>query len=133
MTLVPQTTDHVELTPALSAIPAASDPLLQRAYEPQPPSGPHAIRGLNHPHELALRGMPVMCSACGARRDWLLINRGRDVWIRCRCGNQWLEPEITRADYDAMIAIPDDTTYPSVERALLALGFDGSFTGAYLE
>jgi hypothetical protein len=74
-----------------------------------------------------------MCSACGARRDWLLINRGRGVWIRCRCGNQWLEPEITRADYDAMVAIPDGTTYPSVEQALLALGFDGSFAGIYLE
>ena len=39
-------------------------------------------------------GIPVMCTACRARRDWLLINHGRNVWIVCRCSNQWLEPEI---------------------------------------
>ena len=35
-----------------------------------------------------------MRTACRARRDWLLINHGRNVWIVCRCSNQWLEPEI---------------------------------------
>jgi hypothetical protein len=54
-----------------------------------------------------------MCSACGARRDRLLINRGRDVSIRCRCGSQWRKPELTRADDDAMIAIPGGATYPT--------------------
>lgn len=99
---------------------------------PEPFAGHLGIRGLSHPQELTLRGIPVMCSACGARRDWLLINRGRDVWIRCRCTEQWLEPEITRADYEAMLAGPAGMTYPTVERAMLALGFDGSFSGAYL-
>ncbi|MFF0449004.1 hypothetical protein ACFYT4_21785 [Streptomyces sp. NPDC004609] len=74
-----------------------------------------------------------MCSACHARRDWLLINQGRDVWVCCRCSNQWLEPEINRADFDAFIAIPDRTTFPSVEQGLAALGFDGAFAGTYLE
>ncbi|WP_236062115.1 hypothetical protein [Actinacidiphila acididurans] len=74
----------------------------------------------------------MMCSACDARRDWLLINRGRDVWVRCRCGHQWLEPEIRRADYDAMIATPESITYPTIEQAMLALGFDGSFASVYL-
>ncbi|WP_308190775.1 hypothetical protein [Streptomyces sp. HPF1205] len=74
-----------------------------------------------------------MCPACGARRDWLLINQGRHVWIRCRCSHQWLEPEITGTDYDALISTPDGTTYASVAEGLLALGYDGSFAGAYLE
>ncbi|NHI05766.1 hypothetical protein STPH2_1129 [Streptomyces sp. KO7888] len=74
-----------------------------------------------------------MCSACRARRDWLLINHGRNVWVRCRCGNQWLEPEISRADFDALVGGPQGTTYPSVEAGLAALGFDGAFAGIYLE
>lgn len=74
-----------------------------------------------------------MCSACRARRDWLLINHGRNVWIRCRCSNQWLEPEITRADFDAMFASPNVESYPSLQQALIALGFDGALAGAYLE
>lgn len=60
------------------------------------------------------------------------INQGRHVWIRCRWSNQWLEPEITRADFDAMIATPDRAIYPSVEQGLIALGFDRVFTGSYL-
>lgn len=116
----------------LPALPASTDPLLQLEHETQPPSGPGATRCLSHPRELALRGIPVMCTACRARRDWLLINHSRNVWIVCRCSNQWLEPEISRADFDALIAIPGGTTYPSVEQGLTALGFDGAFAGAYL-
>ncbi|WP_037662452.1 hypothetical protein [Streptomyces griseofuscus] len=134
MTPVLRTTDHhVEPTHVLPVAPAASDPLPQLRYETQPHSGPGATRCLSQPPELTLRGIPVMCSACRARRDWLLINHGRNVWIRCRCSNQWLEPEISRADFDSMIAIPDGTTYPSVEQGLIALGFDGAFAGTYLE
>ncbi|MFH9744577.1 hypothetical protein ACH4MN_09045 [Streptomyces anulatus] len=133
MTLVPKTTDnHVEPTPVLSAALVGSDPLLQLQYKTQPPSGPGATRCLSHPPELVLRGIPVLCSVCRARRDWLLINHGRNVWVRCRCGNQWLESEISRANFDAMITIPHGTTYPSVEQGLIALGFDGAFAGAYL-
>ncbi|NEA56609.1 hypothetical protein G3I60_21335 [Streptomyces sp. SID13666] len=117
----------------MPAAPAAGDPMLQLQYETQPPSGPAAIRCAGYPRELAMRGIPVLCSACRARRDWLLINQGRNVWIRCRCSNQWLEPEITRADFDAMLTDPHWTTYPSVEQALIGLGFDGAFAGAYLE
>ncbi|MET9205507.1 hypothetical protein ACFVG1_00340 [Streptomyces bacillaris] len=75
----------------------------------------------------------MTCTACRARRDWLLINHGRNVWVCCRCSNQWLEPEISRADFDALIAIPDGTIYPSVEQGLAALGFDGAFAGTYLD
>ncbi|MFD7121056.1 hypothetical protein ACFWAA_29045 [Streptomyces sp. NPDC059922] len=134
MTLVLRTTDDrpTEPKPVLPILPAGTDPLLQLDTQTQPPGGPGATRCLSHPRELALRGIPVMCTTCQARRDWLLINHGRNVWVCCRCSNQWLEPEITRADFDALIAIPDGTTYPSVEQGLAALGFDGAFAGTYL-
>ncbi|WP_239096169.1 hypothetical protein [Streptomyces sp. SID11385] len=74
----------------------------------------------------------MLCSACSARRDWLLINRGRHVWIVCRCGHQWLEPEIRRADFDALVGAPDWTHHDSVQEGLVALGFDGAFAGLYL-
>ena len=130
---MPRTTRHqAEPTVAPSLLPAGSDPLRQLQYETQPPTGPAITRCTGHSQELALRGIPVMCSACQARRDWILINHGRNVWIRCRCGNQWLEPEITRADFDAMLANPKWTNYPNVEQAMTALGFDGAFAGTYL-
>ncbi|GAA2535278.1 MULTISPECIES: hypothetical protein [Streptomyces] len=133
MTLVLRTTDRTtEPTPALPVLPTGTHPLLQLQYETRPANGPGAIRCVGHSRELALGGIPVMCSACQARRDWLLISHGRNVWIRCRCGDQWLEPEISRADFDAMIDIADGTAYPSIEQGLIALGFDGVFAGTYL-
>jgi hypothetical protein len=134
MTLVPTRTEHP--AEALLAPPAAfavGDPLLQLGYEHQAASGPRALRYLRYPQQLALRGIPVMCSACGARRDWLLMNQGRNTWIFCRCATHWHEPEITRAAFDALTCLPDTTTYATVEQALTAMGFDGSFTGIYLE
>ncbi|MFE5735459.1 hypothetical protein ACFQ7A_31735 [Streptomyces sp. NPDC056528] len=134
MTLVLRTTDHTtKPAPALPVLSAGTDPLLQLQNEMQSADGPGVTRCVSHPHELALDGIPVMCSTCRARRDWLLINHGRHVWVRCRCGDQWLEPEISRADFDALIAGPYGTTYPSVEEGLVALGFDGAFAGIYLE
>ncbi|MFE7623051.1 hypothetical protein [Streptomyces sp. NPDC057509] len=112
---------------------AGTDRLLQLTDAPSLPTGPGATRHLAHPQELTLRGIPVMCSVCRARRDWLLINHGRNVWVVCRCGKQWLEPEITRARFDALIFFPDGTVYPSVDQALTALGFDGTFAGTYLD
>ncbi|MEU9319548.1 hypothetical protein [Streptomyces sp. NPDC048295] len=134
MTLVLRTTDRTtESAPPLPVLPAGTDPLLQLQYETQPADGPAVTRCVGHPCELTFGGIPARCSACRARRDWLLINHRRNVWIRCRCGNQWLEPEISRADFDALIGGPDGTSYPSVEAAMIALGFDGVFAGIYLE
>ncbi|MFD8781913.1 hypothetical protein [Kitasatospora sp. NPDC059599] len=130
-----RTTEHTTTAPApiSTPVPAASDPLLQLEYETQTPSGSEAVRGLLHPAELALRGMPVACSACQARRDWLLLNHRRNVWVRCRCGNEWLESEITRKDFDALIASPTWTHHPSTDAARVTLGFDGTFAGVYLD
>lgn len=131
---MPRTTDRPAEPTSVLPVPSTDvDALLQLTYETQPPSGPGMTRCLSHPRALALRGIPVMCTACRAQRDWLLINHGGNVWIVCRCGNQWLEPEISRTDFDALIAVPDGTTYPSVEQGLAALGFDGAFAGTYLE
>uniref|UniRef100_A0AAU2VYE5 Uncharacterized protein n=1 Tax=Streptomyces sp. NBC_00008 TaxID=2903610 RepID=A0AAU2VYE5_9ACTN len=132
MTLVLRTTTRTtEPSPALPVLRTGIDPLLQLQAETRPADGPGAIRCVVHSRELALGGIPVMCSAC--RADWLLINHGRNVWVRCRCGNQWLEPEISRADFDALVGAPHGTTYPSVEAGLAVLGFDGVLTGTYLE
>lgn len=128
-----RTTDH---RPQSSApVPAAttgSNLLLQLELQTRPPTSSGAARCLNHPHELALGGIPVTCSTCRARRDWLLINKGRHVYVRCRCGNQWPEPEITRVDFDAMLDNPHWTNYTTTDEGLTALGFDGSFAGTYL-
>ncbi|MFF4453784.1 hypothetical protein [Streptomyces goshikiensis] len=133
MKLVLRITERTtEPTPVLPVFPVGTDPLLGLQNEIQPADGPGATRCVSHPHELALGGIPVMCSDCRARRDWLLINHGRNVWVRCRCGNQWLEPEVSRSDFDALIASPYGTPYPSVEEGLVALGFDGVFAGIYL-
>jgi hypothetical protein len=134
MTLVLRTTDHLrEAPPTPPAAPASSDPMLQLRYEPPDASGPSALRYLRHPPELALLGIPVRCPACQARRDWLLMNQGRNTWIFCRCGSEWHEPEITRAAFEALAHLPDTTVYATVEQALTAMGFDGSLAGIYLE
>jgi hypothetical protein len=134
MTLVLRTNDHITEAPAdPSAAPAGSDPLLQLQHELKAPSGPRAYRYIRHPRKLVLRGIPVRCSACRALRDWLLINQGRITWVHCRCNNEWHEPEITRAAFEALAHLPDTTTYASVEEGVAAMGFDGSFAGTYLE
>jgi hypothetical protein len=125
------TTDRRTAT-TTTAPPASDAPLRQPAYQPEPPTGPLAIRCINHPREISLRGIPVVCLACRARRDWLLINQGRTVWVRCRCGAQRAEPEITRADFDALVSTSEGTTYSSVEDAIVAAGFDGALAGIYL-
>ncbi|MFE4481401.1 MULTISPECIES: hypothetical protein [Streptomycetaceae] len=127
-------TDERTTTPnPITTTSAASDPLLQLEYDSRPPSGPDAVCLVKCPTELALRGVPVICPTCRARRDWLLINHRRHVWIGCRCGMEWLEPEITRRDFDAMIADPTWTHYRTLDEARSVLGFDGLFAGLYLE
>ncbi|MFD5434760.1 hypothetical protein ACFWJ4_21715 [Kitasatospora sp. NPDC127067] len=126
-------TDERTTTPNPTTTPAASDPLLQLEYDSRPPSGPDAVRLVKCPTELTLRGMPVICPTCRAGRDWLLINYRRHVWIGCRCGTEWLEPDITRRDFDAMIADPTWTHYRTLDEACAVLGFDGLFAGLYLE
>ncbi|GAA2746049.1 hypothetical protein [Kitasatospora cinereorecta] len=128
-----RTEEHIRaLASATVQAPAVSDPLLQRAGETRQPSGPDAVRLAGCSTELVLRGIPVTCSQCRAHRDWLLINHRRHVWIGCRCGNEWLEPEITRREFDAMLDNPIWMHYRTLDEARIALGFDGILAGLYL-
>jgi hypothetical protein len=75
--------------------------------------------------------MPVWCVKCNARRDWAFISQSRNVWVVCRCGNLWHEPEIRRSDFDAVYGITV-TSYSDLEAAMRSMGFDGTFRGIYL-
>ncbi|QMU79040.1 hypothetical protein GXW83_28390 [Streptacidiphilus sp. PB12-B1b] len=120
----------IDTTQSTSIQPdTGSDLDLQVRYEAEPPAGPDAVRCLTYPYAMDLRGIPVICPADRARQDWLLINQHNNVWIICRCGHQWHEPELARADFDALVLIPTLAQYPSVQAALTALGFDGTFAG----
>lgn len=48
-----------------------------------------------------------MYPKCCARRDWMVSCDvpGR-VFLCRRCAHQWHEPELTRGDFDAMVADP---------------------------
>ncbi|MDF3291902.1 hypothetical protein [Streptomyces silvisoli] len=107
------------------------DPLLRLQEELQEPDTPGYSRSVLHPHELTITGIIVMCPACGARRDWLIICDGSRVSIRCRCAHQWAEPEISHADFDAMISGPG-TNYTNFTAAVRATGYDGTLAGTYL-
>jgi hypothetical protein len=51
--------------------------------------------------------------------------------IGCRCSHQWMEWEITRGDFDAMLVGPA-TTCPTLTAAIRASGYDGTLAGVYL-
>lgn len=105
------------------------DPLLRLQQETE--DDHPRIRFTAHPGPLTITGITVMCPACGARRDWMVICDvpGR-IFLRCRCAHQWHEPGLTRPDFDAMIDAPD-RKYPSLEAAARHTGHDGTLTGAY--
>ncbi|WP_079062684.1 hypothetical protein, partial [Peterkaempfera griseoplana] len=76
------------------------------------------------------RGIPITCAQCHARRDWLLLNVGEQVFVRCRCAHEWAEPELTREDFDAEFSHVE-RIYPSLEEAARGLGYDGTLSGTY--
>jgi hypothetical protein len=101
-------------------------------HRPQPRREPGQIaaRSTQHPEELVITGITTMCGRCGARRDWLLVCVRDEVSITCRCGHQWVEPEITRADFDALINTPGQV-FDSLEEVSRVHGFDGTLAGTY--
>ncbi|MGW1281732.1 hypothetical protein ACWD4V_32870 [Streptomyces tsukubensis] len=122
-----------EPTPALA--PASGDDPLHRLQEETCPEGlrmRRRIRTTNHPEELFITGLVVICPNCSARRDWMILCDGNQIDIRCRCAHQWHEPELTRADFEAMVDVVPGTLYPSLEDVARATGYDGTFTGMYL-
>ncbi|MFE0765320.1 hypothetical protein [Streptomyces smyrnaeus] len=109
--------------------PPGDDPLLRLQQETE--EDHPRIRFTTHPEPITIAGITVMCPACGARRDWMVICDvpGR-LFLRCRCAHQWHEPELTRTDFDAMIDAPD-RKYPTLEAVARDIGYDGTLTGAY--
>ncbi|WP_406133216.1 hypothetical protein [Streptomyces zaomyceticus] len=110
---------------------AADDPLLRLQKEMRLGDGIIRLRATTHPEEIRIGGIPVMCPACGARRDWMVICDRSEISIRCRCAHQWVEPELTRTDYEALIDVGGQD-YPSLEAAAQAVGYDGTLAGTYL-
>jgi hypothetical protein len=106
------------------------DPLLRLQQETQLGDGSIGLRATTHPEKIVITGIPVMCPQCGARRDWMVICDRDEISIRCRCAHQWVERELTRADYEAMIDVGGQD-YPSLEAAAQAVGYDGTLTGMY--
>ncbi|MGW6909234.1 hypothetical protein [Streptomyces sp. NPDC054940] len=107
------------------------DPLLRLQHETQLGDGDIRLRATTHPEEITITGIPVMCPRCGARRDWMVICDRDEISIRCRCAHQWIERELTRADYQAVIDIGGQD-YPNLEAAAQAAGYDGTLAGTYL-
>ncbi|MFF9072762.1 hypothetical protein ACF1A9_10685 [Streptomyces sp. NPDC014872] len=122
--------DHRTLRAVLPET-AANDPLLRLQKETRLGDGIIRLRATTHPEEIRIGGILVMCPACGARRDWMVICDRSEISIRCRCAHQWVEPELTRADYEAMIDVGGQD-YPSLEAAAEAVGYDGVLAGTYL-
>ncbi|MGP3775443.1 hypothetical protein ACTWJ8_31945 [Streptomyces sp. SDT5-1] len=117
-----------------SLSPAADeseDPLLRLQQETQLGDGVVRLRATTHPEEIHITGILVMCANCGARRDWMVICDGSTIRIRCRCAHEWVEPELSRADYESMIEA-GGRDHPSLEAAAHAMGYDGALAGTYL-
>ncbi|MFF4362938.1 hypothetical protein ACFY1U_35070 [Streptomyces sp. NPDC001351] len=107
------------------------DPLLRLQQEMQLGDGDIGLRATTHPEEIVITGILVMCRQCGARRDWMVICDRNEISIRCRCAHQWVERELTGADYEAMIDVGGQD-YPSLEAAAQAAGYNGTLSGVYL-
>ncbi|MDT0347773.1 hypothetical protein [Streptomyces litchfieldiae] len=86
-----------------------------------------------YPFELPLDGGLLVCGACGAERDWLLILqlRTETVSVRCRCTNEWREPRIPAGWYRQHCGELEQVD-PHPEVTNRALGFDGTFASTYL-
>ncbi|MFG3363523.1 hypothetical protein ACGF0K_00920 [Streptomyces sp. NPDC048156] len=122
------------LRPQRTVLPETAigdDPLLRLQQQMQLGDGSIGLRATTHPEEIVITGIPVMCPQCGARRDWMVICDRNEISIRCRCAHQWVERELTCADYEAMIDVGGQD-YPSLDAAAQAAGYDGTFAGIYL-
>ncbi|MFG3253286.1 hypothetical protein [Streptomyces sp. NPDC048172] len=109
----------------------ADDPLL-RLQDASEPDDSTRIQTTTHPDRITITGITVMCAKCAARREWLVIcDRQNQIFLRCRCAHEWHEPELTRAEFDAM-AGEGGQKYPSLEAVVRDTGYDGTLAGTYL-
>ncbi|MET8623691.1 hypothetical protein ABZW30_08035 [Kitasatospora sp. NPDC004669] len=97
---------------------------------PAPAAGRQVIRAVPHPAPLDARGIPIICSQCGAGRDWLLLNFGRQVFVRCRCSHEWPEPDLDLEFFESSFGGPE-RAWEDFDQAVTGLGFDGTLAGTY--
>ena len=97
--------------------------------DPVDANRPSVLRVVPHPHELNPRGITITCPGCGARRDWLLLETQRRIFVRCRCAHEWEEFALDLDYFDANFAYPD-RSWVDCHEAMIALGFDGLLAGA---
>ncbi|MGW2331595.1 hypothetical protein ACWC5C_38410 [Streptomyces sp. NPDC001700] len=113
-------------------LPTSVDDPLPRLQTASGPDDSIRIQTTTHADPITITGITVMCPKCGARRDWLVIcDRRNQIFLRCRCAHEWHEPELTRADFDAM-AGEGGQKCPSLEAVARAVGYDGTLAGTYL-
>ena len=84
-----------------------------------------------HPGELRPRGFLITCAYCGATRDWLVVEVYDKVYIRCRCTHEWLEPDIDLDTFNGLFGQVHQV-WDCFNDAVVGFGYDGTFSGAYL-
>ncbi|WP_019546678.1 hypothetical protein [Streptomyces sulphureus] len=110
---------------------AGDDPLL-RLQEASEPDDSIRFRTTTHADPITITGITVMCAKCSACRDWLVIcDRRNQIFLRCRCAHEWHEPELSRADFEAMVG-EGGQKYPSLDAVVRDAGYDGTLAGTYL-
>ncbi|MFI5982068.1 hypothetical protein ACIBEA_14435 [Streptomyces sp. NPDC051555] len=73
----------------------------------------------------------IACTECGAYRDWLVLNSGDRVWVRCRSAHETLVPGLD-GDWYGRNSGPIEGVFGSREDGLTSFGYDGTFAGAIL-
>lgn len=107
------------------------DPLL-RLQEASEPDDSIRTQTPTHSDPITITGITVMCPNCAARRDWMVIcDRRNQIFLRCRCAHEWHEPELNRADFEAMTG-EGGQKYPSLDADIRDAGYDGTLASTYL-
>ncbi|MFJ4676910.1 hypothetical protein [Kitasatospora sp. NPDC088783] len=99
---------------------------------PEPAPEPPVVLAIPHPAPLTPRGTLITCPTCGAERDWLLIQIGADVFVRCRCTMEWKERDLDAEDVAGARQPGPETEWASMEEMYRGLGFDGLFAYTYV-
>lgn len=85
-----------------------------------------------HPGPLVIADTTVVCHQCGADREWMVIKTVEGVFIRCRCTRTWPEPRMSAERFEALMG-PVAGVARDFSHAVRSMGYDGTFTGTYLQ
>lgn len=85
-----------------------------------------------HPGPLVIADTTAICHQCGAEREWMVIKTSEGVFIRCRCTFTWPEPRMAPQRFDDLMGPVTDVA-PDFHHALRSMGYDGAFSGTYLD